>query len=676
MKGKYFIYGCVLLLTTSSATAQNISGLLNKKLDKIDDVASVLESGIGSLLGGGRVKGSIDSVVVLNDAERELQLKLYYTGFENALIKVQAINAQKQKQDDIKRAEVSLAGATAPLTCVLTLNPEFEKGRLLESPFLRVEITNDASKPGQVINYSLNKKWKVDLDPENVVVTIKPQPIGSAGSLRENEVKDVTPSKKIIFDGARLYYNPKLDGKTDPHKTELRTRSIRESSMIRSGGLQATPFFSKVHLRAAGLLSDNISGTWMNTDASTSGITKFIITNNNEIQVFGKCSPTDCDWGKTSLTDQGNNTFKAVYNFSFKVATINLVFSNNQLTLTEQNVYTDARGVKTNTYAFRKNVTLTSVMIAPQLSIKDFATLQAHSAATATDYSAKGADNKPIYLWTDLKSDIDIEKPQDISNINMNIYPDKNPASGVYYFLPADYHLRYESRDEPEKGYNLSILYGSNNGTEEAPVRMAAKLTAGISTREVAFIKTLLKASIPSAKEVRIMPLRENPVFSFQSYLTSQYNIPQNKIAVESSTDLSNDIRVAWQTDAPTKEFIQTALTSREGLAASVILKPQSETIIDQQIPVTINLAEGRTLGKITLDPATWRIKKWQNTTPYPLQLRHLNILKLSETGRNPIIYSWSLDQTSVPSKAQVAFDAALVPTWLDRQESVLMWID
>src|SRR5688572_20093436 len=103
MKGKYFIYGCVLLLTTSSTTAQNISGLLNKKLDKIDDVASVLESGIGSLLGGGRVKGSIDSIVVLNDAERELQLKLYYSGYENALVKVQAINAQKQKQDDIKR---------------------------------------------------------------------------------------------------------------------------------------------------------------------------------------------------------------------------------------------------------------------------------------------------------------------------------------------------------------------------------------------------------------------------------------------------------------------------------------------------------------------------------------------------------------------------------------------
>src|SRR5438045_2050304 len=136
--------------------------------------------------------------------------------FENTILKVQAINRQKKKQDEIKRAELQLPGAAAPLTCTLTLDPGVEKGRVLESPFLRIEITKEADKPGQVINYALNKTWKVDIDPENVVVTIKPQPIGSAGSLHENEVKDVTPSKHIIFDATKLYYNPKLDEKANP----------------------------------------------------------------------------------------------------------------------------------------------------------------------------------------------------------------------------------------------------------------------------------------------------------------------------------------------------------------------------------------------------------------------------------------------------------------------------
>ncbi|MEO8582838.1 MAG: hypothetical protein ABI415_03515 [Flavitalea sp.] len=671
---RYLTFPILLLLASSLSFAQNISGLLNKKLNKIDDVGSVLESGIGALLGGGKIKGSIDSVIVLNDGEHDLQLKIYYTGFENAFLKVQASNAQKQKQEEIVKSETQLATTSTPIICSLTLKPDLTKGLSLESPFLKVEITKDNNKPGQVVNYSLNKQWKIDLDPQNVVINIKPQPIGSAGTLHENEVKDGVPAKQIIFDASRLYYTPKVEAKVNTHATEIKATNYRSAGSVRMAtGPQRMHLFFKMPF---GILSDDISGTWANGDANTTGITKLIISNNQQVQVFGKCSPTDCDWGKVALSDLGNNSFRSEYNFSFKKTHISISHTGDQLTVVEQNQFSDNRGATAYTYIFRKNAAVNTVLMTQKLSIKEYAVFQSRNPAPAVDYSAKGADNKPIYLWGDLKSDIDIEKPQDISNINMNIFPDKNPASGVYYFLPADYHLRYENRSSPEKGYNLSILYGSSTDSSDAPVHMSAKLTSGISTREISFIKTLLKASIPSAKELRIMPLRENPAFSFQSYLTSQYNIPQNNISVQSSTDLSNDIRVDWQTDAPTKEFIQTALTSREGLGASVILKPSSETIIDQQIPVTINLADGRTLGKIILDPATWRTKRWQNATPYPLHLKHLNILKLSQADRSPIIYSWSLDEATVPSQAQVSCDPSLVPTWLDKQESVLMWID
>src|SRR4028118_772346 len=114
------------LLTCISVSAQNFSGLQNKKLNKIDDVGSLIESGLGSLLGGGKVKGSIDSVVVLNDAERELQLKIYYTGFENATLKVHASNAEKQKQDDVKKTQMALP-ASRFVICTLVLNSNFQK---------------------------------------------------------------------------------------------------------------------------------------------------------------------------------------------------------------------------------------------------------------------------------------------------------------------------------------------------------------------------------------------------------------------------------------------------------------------------------------------------------------------------------------------------------------------
>jgi hypothetical protein len=548
MKKTIFL-GTVLLLTML-ASAQNFSNLLNKKLNKIDDVGSVIESGLGSLLGG-KIKGDIDSVVVVNDSERELHLKIFYRGFENAFFKLSTTDPSKQKQNAVKKSEFSLTGKSSPLTCVMTLSPDYPKGQLLESPFLKLEFAKDASKPGQVATYSLNKKWKIELNPENVVINIKPQPVGNTANLKPNEVKDVNASKPILFDASKLYYN---------HKLDIKTVSAAQSSSqpaTKPSAAQAKPMM------------------------------------------------------------------------------------------------------------------LNTVILTPIL-------INQPAGSPAPDLSPKGPDKQPYYLWTGLTSDNpDIERPQDISNINMSIFRDKEQRSGVFYYLPADYHLKYEPKDEPEKGYNLTIDYGGRNaGTETAPVRMSAKLTAGMTTAEIQFIERLLKARIPEAKELRPLPLAENPVFSFQTYLTSQYNIPQNKIAVESSTDLSNDIRVAWQTDADTKEFMQVALTSGEGIAASVVLKPQAPDIIEQQIPVTINLADSRTLGKITLDKANWRNRNWKNNKPYPLQLRHLNILKISQTTKAPIIYSWSLDNTVVPPKAQVKFDASLVPAWLDTAQSMLMWID
>ena len=42
-------------------------------------------------------------------------------------------------------------------------------------------------------------------------------------------------------------------------------------------------------------------GEWTNIDTNTANVTKIIITNdNNEVSIsaFGKCNPTDCEWGK------------------------------------------------------------------------------------------------------------------------------------------------------------------------------------------------------------------------------------------------------------------------------------------------------------------------------------------------------------------------------------------
>ena len=678
MKKKYSTFFISGLLFFHLSTAQNFSGLQNKALVKANDMTVEITNVLEALFNK-NFKGSVDSVKVLSDTEKELQLQIFFSGYENGYMKINVMDDKKANQVPVAQVGLDLTGKTSPQICTLKLKEDFPKGQLLESPFMKIETLKNKNRAiGVGTGYILNKKWKIDLDAENVVIHVKPHPLGSAALLKSNEIKDVIPIKKILFDPKIMYY---------PVKTEL----IRPASELRviphlPGSLNS--FHPKMNYLKPGNfsepvtenpLSDNISGTWINTDANTAGITKLIITGNNKMETFGKCSPTDCEWGGVPLTDNGNNTFTAFYDFSFKTSRLSLSYSNNEITVSGQDVYKGGGSNRSYSHTFRKNIVMTAVLSRQIYTITDYSIVKPANTGVATDLSAKGADNASIYLWSGLKSDIDIEKPQDISNINMNIFPDKNPNSGVFYFLPADYHLKWEENEKPEKGYNFSILYGGqSNPDNTAPVRMSARLTAGISNREINFIKTLLKATISNVKDLKILPLRENPVFSFQSILTSQYNIPQNKIAVESSTDLSQDIRVAWQTDADTKEFIQTALTAREGIPASVILKPQADGIIDQQVPVNINLADNRTLGRITLDPATWRTSNWKNKTPYPLQLKNLNILKITDDNgtKIPIIYSWSLDNTIVPSRAQLVFDASLVPAWLDAQESALMWID
>ncbi len=50
------------------------------------------------------------------------------------------------------------------------------------------------------------------------------------------------------------------------------------------------------------------SGTWLNDDPGTGGITRIIITNTGQtlhVHPYGKCTPTDCDWGTLSGSFNG-----------------------------------------------------------------------------------------------------------------------------------------------------------------------------------------------------------------------------------------------------------------------------------------------------------------------------------------------------------------------------------
>jgi hypothetical protein len=606
---QFLLLSCI----TSPLFAQNFSGLKNKKLIANDDVGSLVESGLGSLFGN-KLSGKIDSVIVLWDSEKTLKVKIYYKDYVNGFFTVSTMNAAKQKQNEIIASKFMQSASASPVECTVQLSDAVSKGTLIESPFLRIDVAKKENGLGKVSVFSLNKNWKNELDPQNVVIRAVLSPVGDAASLSKTAAVDVVPVKKINFDPKAIYYAPQ--------KPAVKTL------MLKPGGGNA---FKQIYHYS---VFDDISGTWINNDAATTGLTKIIITNNNTIHVYNKCPTTDCDWGTVALTDIGGNKFTAEFPGAKMSTALSLSYAGGTLTVTQSTKSRMLILTKPTTYTFRKELPI--YLMANIYTLKQLP--PANTTGPADDGVAKGPDKNMLFLLNGLSSNVDFERPQDICNINMNVFRDKSELSGVWYILPADYHLKWETQTKPEKGYNFHILYGASRAGEtaspDAPVRMSATLTAGISVHERNFVEALLK-TLPHFRELRFLPLKEKPQFTFQNTLSSQYNIPADKIAVETSTDLSNDIKVSWQTDADTKEFIQAALTARDGISASVILKPVNDEIIEQQIPAIINLADIRTLGKISLEPSNWRTTNWRNTTPYPLRLNYLHVLKKADRRYN-----------------------------------------
>lgn len=92
---------------------------------------------------------------------------------------------------------------------------------------------------------------------------------------------------------------------------------------------------------------DDLLGTWMNTDANTRGMTKLVITKvDNQIvglRGYGKCSPSDCDWGAitTSLSQPWT---VGMYQFGFKETRISFRRTGDQLQVQMNDHYTDRSG--------------------------------------------------------------------------------------------------------------------------------------------------------------------------------------------------------------------------------------------------------------------------------------------------------------------------------------------
>ena len=327
----------------------------------------------------------------------------------------------------------------------------------------------------------------------------------------------------------------------------------------------------------------------------------------------------------------------------------------------------------------------------PQKSIEHQAVSQhliVNGQTSGTDNSANTVDTRPfgpslnrISLWQSIQSDVEFDFG-DLSPINLNIFRDANPHSNHFYYLPVSYNLAWSEKE----GYTLNQIYGTARDEGEAgDVRIHASLSPGIKNGEINQVQKLLNAWAKrnlGMEQTRLLPIpiAEPPRVSFHDELQSLYNISADQVSVNATSNITEPIRVSWATDSKTREEIVVALRENVGINGALLLRPRGDSLPTQNIPIQLNINDPQTFGRFHLPARKWRKQHWVNPTPYPVVLKYMHVMTLSEkNGGQPEvnIYSWDLGGQTIPPGGRVLFNADQVPAWLDFSDANQgMWLD
>ncbi len=285
-----------------------------------------------------------------------------------------------------------------------------------------------------------------------------------------------------------------------------------------------------------------------------------------------------------------------------------------------------------------------------------------------TDKNGRGPSNRPL-PWFDA-----IRAPQGLSltaakvtTIDSTVYQDANPASGIWYYLPARFVVSWD----PDNGHAVRITYGTATGDEQ-PVYLSARLTAGIDSSEVELVRNLLRAQLQASgvpfTELRPLPFQDAPKASFKGEL-GQFDVPPEAVSVTSISDVAGEIELSLATDPVTTAVLQTTLTEGLGLPGNLSFVAAGPEPFTRTVPVTLRAPDVRSYRAL----AWKRGAPIRNRTPFPLLVRNLHFLTIGPDG-TPTVYSYAFSGTVVPPRAQLRVEDAAVVPWLDG--ALKAWIE
>ena len=288
----------------------------------------------------------------------------------------------------------------------------------------------------------------------------------------------------------------------------------------------------------------------------------------------------------------------------------------------------------------------------------------------------KGPRNISTFEWKNyIGSEYSFPNSYPLVNVYFQLYGDANLKSGYFYYLPKSYTLNRSSVN----GYALYIRFLSSTSGSRGEAMVTAELTPNISNKDLVMAGKLLEADLKNKPGLQFIdlvsaPLSQPPRISINQI--SSFGIEENNVSVTRPSNMAEPITISWRMQ--NVENLMTALFETVGLRGNLFLTPVGENMPEISIPFNIKLNSQNTFGKFELNPLTWRSTPWVNYTPYPVILKNVHIIKTNKTGDNALtVYTWQTGNTEVPPGAQVNFDAADVPAWVDNHASIQrIWLE
>lgn len=280
-------------------------------------------------------------------------------------------------------------------------------------------------------------------------------------------------------------------------------------------------------------------------------------------------------------------------------------------------------------------------------------------------YQAEGALNLPFRYLDNISHSFDqVLSENNPFSIYNDIYPDKNPRSGKFYYLPASYSLSFDPKTQK---YDIEIIYGA-----DGKVTITAILKPKILNRDVEMVKDIVRNEIsknnnqyrefPIKKlSLEPMPLSAPPTVEY--FNLSIFQVPKNNISITPSSDLSQSIKISFT--ATNINELMPVFFSITGLTGHIQVTPVGEKPLVLNIPFTLKIDDPRTIGSLELEPKNWRGKNWQNFSDFPVVLTYFNILR-REQDNSYRIYSWKMGDTEIPPGAYASLDDTEVHPWYD----------